>query len=449
MSPSPTGLQAVLGELMSHDRWSVEAVERHRDQKLRELLEFSVRNSAYYRETLGEDAAERSLSELPILTKETMMDHYDDLVTDSRLTREGIDEHLAGPDPGSDFFDRVLVTTSGTTGSHGVFAYSREELEIWLAASLRILARIGGGPGMRLIGVGSPSPLFMSRRIFAGLGQTSSEPPPELSVLTPLDELVAGLNAYQPEALLGYPSVNALLAEEQLAGRLEISPRLIGCGSEVLTDDYALRMEQAWGVRPGDAYVTTEACPIASACPEGVGLHVCDDLVIVEAVDEDYRPVPPGTPGHRLLITNLINRVQPLIRYELTDSVVMAAGPNPTGMPWQRIERVDGRTGEILTLPSDEGEVTLHPHRLRAPFAQMEDVLQYQFEWDGRTLLVSFIARDGAPATLADQVRDALRAAIAEGGARGVHVEARRVSSIEREPGGAAKLKQVKVRKGG
>jgi phenylacetate-CoA ligase len=204
-------------------------------------------------------------------------------------------------------------------------------------------------------------------------------------------------------------------------------------------------VRDAWGVRPANVYATTELCPVASSCPSDVGLHVCDDLAIVEVVDGAGDPVAPGTPGQRVLVTNLVNRVQPLIRYEITDSVTMADGPNPTGMPWSRIERVDGRSGEILRLPGRDGEVQLHPYRLRAPFATIADVLQYQFVYDGRRLSVSLVLRRGAGGDVVDRVRAALASVLEEAGVAGIEVEARAVETIAREPGDGAKLTQLKL----
>jgi phenylacetate-coenzyme A ligase PaaK-like adenylate-forming protein len=298
---------------------------------------------------------------------------------------------------------------------------------------------------MRVIGVGAPSPLFKSRRIFARLQAASSEPSPDLSVVTPLDELVAELNRARPDVIVGYPSVVAQLASEQLAGRLEISPRAVGCGSEVLTDDHIGRIEAAWEVTPGNAYVSTEVCPIAFSCPSKVGLHVCEDVCVIEVVDEAGDAVPDGTPGSRVLATNLVNRVQPLIRYEITDTVTMAAGPNPTGMPWRRIARVDGRSSEILRLPGRDGEVRVHPHSLRAPFATLEEVTQYQFEYDGERLAVAFVPGSHAGAGLVERVRSAITSALEDAGVDGVGVDARAVGAIAREPGGAAKTKQLKL----
>jgi phenylacetate-CoA ligase len=439
-------IEGLVRELVARDRWSPDRLERHRRERLRELVSHALARSPYYRDALGPDAAERPLAELPVLTKATLTERFDEIVTDPRLRRADVETHLAGPDPGADFAgEYALVTTSGTTGAKAVFAYTRDEMRVSLAATLRAISRIGGGPGMRLIGIGSPSPLFMSRRVFAGVHTAGAELPPELSVISPLAELVDGLNAFQPEAILGYPSVIALLAAEQEAGRLAIRPRVVACGSEVLADDHVRRIEAAWGVRPGNAYVATEACPIASSCPAGVGLHVCDDLVVVEVVDEAGNEVPPGVPGHRVLLTNLVNRAQPLIRYELTDSVTMAGGTNPTGMPWRRIERVDGRSAEILRLPGRAGDVRLHPHRLRAPLAAVEEVLQYQFDYDGEQLGVALVLREGAGSAPVERVRDALAGVLRAAGVTNVGVTARAVDSIAREPGGAAKLRQLKL----
>jgi phenylacetate-CoA ligase len=443
-------VQAVAGELIARDGWSVERMERHRRDRLRELIEHAVSSSPYYREALGADAADRPLSELPVLTKATLMERFDDVVTDPRLRLAAVEAHLDGPEPAADFAgEYALITTSGTTGARGVFVYGPDDMRTAQAATIRALARLGARPGMRIIGIGAPSPLFLSRRLFWRLQAGGAEAPADVSVVTPIDELVATLNAFQPEVMVGYPTVFAMLADEQRAGRLRISPVAIGSGSEVLSDDAADSMEAAWGVRPGNAYVSSEACPIASSCPQGVGLHVCDDLVVIEVVDREGNPVALGAPGDRILLTNLVNRVQPLIRYELTDSVTLASGPNPTGMPWSRIERVDGRSAEILRLPGRAGEVQLHPCRLRAPFANLADVVQYQFAFDGERLSVAVVPRAGAQGEVVDRVRAAVAAVLDDAGVAGIRVEARAVDAIAREPGGAAKLKQVKLARAG
>jgi phenylacetate-coenzyme A ligase PaaK-like adenylate-forming protein len=257
--------------------------------------------------------------------------------------------------------------------------------------------------------------------------------------------MVAELNDYQPEAVITYAGVGAMLAEEQLQGRLHIEPSLVVVGSEVLTEDAEQRMADAWGIRPCNVYAATEAPPIALSSSERGGLHIFEDFVILEVVDEHGRAVPAGTPGHKVLLTNLVNRAQPLIRYELSDSLTMADGPDSSGLPYLPIERVDGRNDDILRFPAaGGGEAVLHPFRLRSPFAKLPDVLQYQILHGGQRLRVRVVLRSTAPGDTPAVVHDALRLALEEARAVPPPIDVEPVAAIERESGNGAKLKLVK-----
>jgi hypothetical protein len=84
------------------------------------------------------------------------------------------------------------------------------------------------------------------------------------------------------------------------------------------------------------------------------------------------RPVPPGVPGCKVLLTNLAARTLPLIRYELSDSVTIADGPNPAGRPYGLIASIDGRNDDIVHLPAKAGgTIAVPPYRLHAPFATL------------------------------------------------------------------------------
>jgi phenylacetate-coenzyme A ligase PaaK-like adenylate-forming protein len=213
----------------------------------------------------------------------------------------------------------------------------------------------------------------------------------------------------------------------------------------VLTAEIARRAEAAWGSEPMNTYAATEAPAIAIASLERVGMHVCEESVLVEVVDDAGQPVAPGEPGSKILLTNLVNRVQPLIRYELSDAVTLADGPDPRGRPFLRIARVDDRSDDILSFPAvGGGTVDVHPHRLRAPFCALVDVRQYQIvHRRDRALRVRIVPRTVSGADLPDRVRAAVRRELEEAGAVEPRVEVEVVGEIEREPGHAAKLKLV------
>src|SRR5262249_973812 len=117
---------------------------------------------------------------------------------------------------------------------------------------------------------------------------------------------------------------------EREQGRLRLT-RLRGLTntSEPLTPDARALIEAAFGVRVSDCYLTAECLALTTGCPVSGGAHVNSDLAMLEVVDDGYRPVPDGVAGSKVLVTNLYNLVQPLIRYEVGDVVTMSAAPCP------------------------------------------------------------------------------------------------------------------------
>jgi phenylacetate-coenzyme A ligase PaaK-like adenylate-forming protein len=289
----------------------------------------------------------------------------------------------------------------------------------------------------------------MSPRLFAAL--QSGGAVPRLSALTPLDEIVAALNAFQPGVLLGYPTVATLLAAEQLAGRLNIAPRLLALGSEPLTAEMRDRIREAWGLDPCEWYATTEASTIASSTVEHPrALEIFEDQYVIEVVDDRNRPVPPGTAGAKVLVTNLENRTLPLIRYEIADRVTESPEPNPAGRPYRHLAGIDGRTADTLTFAArDGGTVALLPLRMGAPFARLPAVRQFQIVHEPGRLEVRLVLDPRAPAGTPDEVRVAVTAALEAAGAVPPQIVVTPVGELEREPGPAAKLKLIISRAAG
>jgi putative adenylate-forming enzyme len=438
-------LQALGAELVARDRWHRERVLAYQRERIDELLAYAAATSPYYREVLGANAAAVPFEQLPTLSKATLVDQFDRIVTDPRLRRSDLELHANGPDAEAPYRGEYRVfSTSGTTGLRSLVVYSEDEFRFWVAVSLRVFARIGITPQTRLVAIGAPNPLHITRQLFAAF-RSGRAGTPELSVLTPLDETVAALNTYRPEAIVCYASLASLLAQEQLEGRLRIAPHIVGVSAEVLTDEGRGWIREAWGVEVAQVYSSTETLYIAANAPPHRDLYVFDDLAVVEVVDEENRPVPPGTPGYRVLVTNLVNRTQPLIRYEISDSVTLSDDPGSSRLAYARIAAVDGRSDDILRFPAAAGgQVAVHPYRLREPFATLAEVRQYQIVQRERRLQVRIVLDRSAPSETADRVRTALLGALEDAGALAPPLEVVPVDRIEREPGLGAKLKLVK-----
>ncbi len=442
----PTAPREHASVLVARTHWSPEQLADHQRRSLDALLRHAVATSPFYRRTLGADPVGAELRELPTLSKQALMAHFDDIVTEPELRLAAVQAHLTGPRAGGPLGDHLVFSTSGSTGEPAVFVSSRVEFGQWVGALLRTLSLLGVGPHLRIGGLGSPSGMHISSHLVAGLLGERPSTAPRTSAALPLPQIVATYNAYRPEVLVGYPSMHALLAQEQLAGRLRIAPSIVAYAGEVLTPDMRARIHEAWGVHPASMYSTTEAAMIASSCPAGVGMHLWEDLALIEVVDEHDRPVPPGVPGHRVLLTNLVNHVQPLIRYAISDLVTFADGPNPTGMPFRRLADVGGRNDDVVRLPGRGGGiVAVPPQRLRAPLATITAVRQYQIRCDARGLHVRIALREGTANDVAARVRTCLRDAMVAAGATPPLVTVEVVAEIPREPGPGAKLKTVVV----
>jgi phenylacetate-coenzyme A ligase PaaK-like adenylate-forming protein len=438
---APATLGANATALLQRDRWSREQLVDHQRDRLRGLIRHAVERSPYYRAALGPGAERARLSDLPTLPKRVLMEHFDRIVTNRRLRLPELEQFLARADAGALFLGEYRIfSTAGTTGVPGLFVYSQQDFAHWVSVCIRSFARLGMTPETRIVGVGAPSSLHLSQQVIAAM-QAGRSGAPTVSVTTPVDEMVDALNAYRPEVIAGYASMMGVLAEEQLQGRLAISPRVVLTTSEVLTDDAAARIEAAW-TKPVEGYFSTEVVVIASGSLDHVGLHVCEDA-IVEVVDDANRPVPAGTLGSKVLLTNLVQATQPLIRYELSDAVQLEDGVDRGGRPYDRIARIDGRSDDVLRLPAlGGGDVAVHPYRLRAPFVKLLEVLQYQVVHRDAGLLVRIVVRDSAKRDLPQHVRSVVEVALARAGAH-CAVEVEVVPAIAREGGHAAKVKLI------
>ena len=108
-------------------------------------------------------------------------------------------------------------------------------------------------------------------------------------------------------------------------------------------------MSRAFDTTVRSSYGATEFLPMAWECARGQ-LHANTDWLILEPVDAAYRPVPLGEQSHTVLLTNLANTVQPLIRYDLGDQVTLQAGPCGCGSPLP-VMRVQGRQDDASSCP--------------------------------------------------------------------------------------------------
>jgi phenylacetate-coenzyme A ligase PaaK-like adenylate-forming protein len=216
-----------------------------------------------------------------------------------------------------------------------------------------------------------------------------------LSFLLPMHELVAALNRHAPTLLATYPSAALLLAEEAMAGRLRIPVREIWTGGESLTPAARTVIASAFGCSVSLSYGASEFLALASECELG-RMHLNSDWALLEPVDERHRPVPAGEVGHTTLLTNLANRVQPLIRYDIGDRVSVSDEPCACGSGLPVIE-VEGRVDDLLMLDDANGHsVSLLPLALTTVLEDDAGVFDFQLQQRGQRALWLCVAAEGS-----------------------------------------------------
>lgn len=435
-------LMTGLGQLRRHERWTRPQLEAYQAESLRRLRDYAYTHSPFYRQ-FHKGLEGRPLHELPILTKAMLMEHFDELVTDRALRLADVRAYAAQGEAGKRYRNRYWVNaTSGSSGHPGFFVFNDAEWATILASFARSQewsgVRISLTRQQRMATVASISPWHMSSQV-AAAAKSWWRPSLRLPASQPLPQTVEQLNGWRPDVLIAYASMAGILAEEQLAGRLHIRPQVVYSASEVLTRQTRQRVRQAWGDEPFDQYVATETASIAAEYQACRRRHLFEDLLLVEVVDDHNRPAPPGEYGAKLLITTLFSRTQPLIRYELSDSVRISTEEHACGLPFAVLESIQGRREDALELPGIAGgRVTVQP----LVFNRVMDVVPVsgwqviQEADDSLTVLLSGV-RDGLTDTA---LRDQLTRSLAQEQVSVPAIKIEHVAAIPKTAAGKAPL---------
>ena len=394
--------------------------------RLAALLQAAARGSPLYRERLDQ-GRRTSLCDVPPVDKSELMQRFDEWVTDPRLRLAELRAFAADASRIGDAFegDFVVWESSGSSGEPAMFVQDARAMAVYDALeacrgasrwldSWRIDDRIAfvGATGGHFASSVSVERL---RRLNPGIAQRVRS----FSFLQRTDALVEHLNRHAPAIVATYPTAAVLLAEEHAAGRLTIAPREVSTGGETLTPGMRRCIEHRFGCTVANNYGASEFLPLAWQCRSGA-LHVNSDWVILEPVDEHLRPVPPGMAGSTTLLTNLANHVQPLIRYDLGDRVVVHPQRCACGSPLPTID-VQGRCDDMVVLRNGRGRgVRLLPLALTTVLEDDGGVFDFQLvQLDAGALQLTV----GADAGSTERARTALAAYLKRQGLPHVRIE--------------------------
>ena len=241
--------------------------QRQRD-RFTEMVAFARANSPYYRElyrNLPEEVTD--LTPLPVTSKKELMARFDDWVTDREVTSERVRTFVDNPNRIGEWFmgKYTVATTSGTTGTPGIFLLDDRSFAVTGALALRMLSAwltvrdviriiVGGG---RMAMINATGGHFASAIAAVRLSRRLGKAIQVLPVHMPLAEMVTRLNQFRPAILAPYASMAALLAGEQEAGRLQINPVLLVLSAEGLPAGYFYLIAMVFKVKALNSYAST------------------------------------------------------------------------------------------------------------------------------------------------------------------------------------------------
>lgn len=414
--------------------WDAATLREHQTRAVRSLLETAIAGSPYHARRLrGVDPSRFELEDLPglpVMAKPDMMANFDDVTTDRRITHAAAAAHLASAGPEATLFlnEYIVLASGGSSGVRGIFALRYDEFTEFNAAVLRpglrpVAAAMGWPLPQRLpfAVVAAPNSMHATRAANLILEGTIAVPHFAPATL-PFEEVAERVAAANPAVLAGYATTIARLADMQAEGQLNVHPQVVITTSEQLTPELTGRIARGFGRPPANSFASSEGL-IGSAPPGSDVFTFASDLAIIEFVDENDRPVAPGETSHHVLVTNLFNRTQPLIRYRLDDRMTAVSG---TAERAHQQATLSGRTDDYLTLDG----VAVHPLAVRSALLRHSEVTEYQVTVRPSALHVDVVASGTLDTgSLEADICAAVRAA----GAHSATVTCARVEQLARD----------------
>ena len=326
-------------------------------QRLRELVAYVREHSPYFARHYADVPADFRLSDLPPTEKPTLLANYDDWVTDRRIHLADVLEYVnrdASKDQSLFLGEYTALRTSGSTGNP--LPMVRDDYHNKIHGQLIGQRLLEGIDALDISKYKQSSVIHLSNGASSyGAFLRMKAAHPEcadnllgISVLESVDAIVEKLNAFQPDTMAGYPSMMVQLAIEQLQGRLHISLKHLATSAETLTEENFNLLREAFKCPVANNYCMTEGGEIAMTrnCPH---LHINDDWVIVEPIDKDGNVITdPDQWSDAILVTDLSNFVQPIIRYKVGDSIRVR--PSTYDCCHLPILQIKGRTFDNYTI---------------------------------------------------------------------------------------------------
>lgn len=331
--------------LLIHQRlYSKNRIVKYRQKQLKKLYTYAAKKSPFYRELYRDKplGCIEDFYKLPLINKQIMMDHLSDLNTigadKEDLVAFALEAERNQKDGGYFKDSFVIGLSSGTSGNMGIYITSKK-----LTQKLPFVFLARSGIPLSLL----PFHILFFLRVNSQAFEDINAPFIKLkymSTMTDIHKVVAEFNNRRINVLMAPPSFLRQLLP--MVDHIQTKPKLIMTYAEVLTDEDRELFKNKFACKVIEIYQASEG-QMASACKCG-NLHINEDLVYIELYDQNNNEITDcSSIASKMVVTNLVNYAQPLIRYEMND-LIQLGGKCPCGSNFRTINKIVGRSDDIL-----------------------------------------------------------------------------------------------------
>ncbi len=332
--------------------YSLKKIEKYQLAQLKAIYNYAKENSVFYHDLYHDFSFDTLFDyhKLPSINKSIMMDNFTNLNT-CNIDKDSVLEYAVCKENDKDYLgyylDKYVVgLSSGTSGNKGIFITPKEMTERLPAV---FLAR--SGLPIRLM----PFKILFMLRVFSqgfedinGFMVSLNY----LSTMEPIEKIIETINEQKINILMAPPSLIRQLLPHKEKIRLKL--KRIMTYAEVLEEVEKEKFEKEFNTKVIEIYQASEG-QMASACKKG-HLHINEDLVYIELYDEEGKLIKKDNQiGHKMIITNLVNYAQPLIRYEMNDMIVLDTKCE-CGSNFRRIKKILGRRDDIIYFSTNDNK---------------------------------------------------------------------------------------------
>ena len=338
----------------------------------------SLKDSLFYSNFLKKG---NDLSLFPIINKMVFMQNFDKINT-CRITIDHAKKIAHQSEESRDFspmIDNISVGMStGTSGNQSLFLVGENERAKWVAYMLDRVLKFSLKSQKIAFFLRANNKLYESSN--SKLIQFNF-----FDIFLDFNLHIKRLNDLNPDVLIAQPSVLRLICEKINSGKLKITPKKVISVAEVLTNEDKKYFENIFSTKIDQVYQCAEGF-LAYSCKYGY-LHFNEDFLIIEKkyINDDKTKFHP-------IITDLIRRKQPIVRYELND-IVTERKNCKCGSKFIAIEKIDGRSDDIFRFKNMHNKKTIiFPDLLRRKIVMSDSNIEdYQIIQKNETNVTLYI----------------------------------------------------------